>query len=359
MARPWVRWLSRIGIAVVAVVSVGALLWAASFWSRVHDVWHWYRGAKSPSEAIAPIFTLAAGLAIAWIAWMRHFAQTEADRQRRITDSYSKAVDQLSNEKIEARLGGIYTLERISEESDKDYWTIMETLTAFVRERTRKMEADRLAKSSTERIAERAYVHWENAGRPEGRDEEFWRKSVEEEKIGEPTATDVEAVLTVIKRRSEHHRAIEARGKKVLDFRNAVLRRANLSQAHLERANLVGAALERANLIQAHLERAGLYEAHLEGAYLIEAHLEGASLSWAHLERAFLRIAHLEGAVLAEAHLEDADLRWAHLEGADLRGADGLTQGQIEAAYGDAATRLPAGLTRPAHWTAPGGANAG
>ena len=272
MARPWLRRISRIGIAVVAVVSVALLLIVlpldgGAIWSRVHDVWHWYRGVKSPSEAIAPIFTLAAGLAIAWIAWMRHFAQTEADRQRRITDSYSKAVDQLSNEKIEARLGGIYTLERISEESDKDYWTIMETLTAFVRERTRKIEADRLAKPSTERIAERAYVHWENAGRPEGRDEEFWRKSVEEEKIGEPTATDVEAVLTVIKRRSEHHRAIEARGKKALDFRNAVLRRANLSAAHLE-----GVTLDRA-----HLEGADLYAAHLERAHLISAHLERAS----------------------------------------------------------------------------------
>jgi hypothetical protein len=31
-----------------------------------------------------------------------------ADRQRRITESFSKAVEQLSSDKLEVRLGGIY-----------------------------------------------------------------------------------------------------------------------------------------------------------------------------------------------------------------------------------------------------------
>ena len=34
---------------------------------------------------------------------------------------------------MEIRLGGIYALERISNESEKDYWPIMEILTAYVR----------------------------------------------------------------------------------------------------------------------------------------------------------------------------------------------------------------------------------
>src|SRR3984885_12962700 len=77
--------------------------------------------------------TAAVAAVAAWIALMRHFAQTDADRERRVTESFSKAVEQLANDKIEVRLGGIYTLERISRESPDDYWTIMETLTAFVR----------------------------------------------------------------------------------------------------------------------------------------------------------------------------------------------------------------------------------
>jgi hypothetical protein len=52
-------------------------------------------------------FTAAVAAVAAWIALMRHFAQTEADRQRRISESYSRAVAQLASEKIEERLGGI------------------------------------------------------------------------------------------------------------------------------------------------------------------------------------------------------------------------------------------------------------
>jgi hypothetical protein len=34
---------------------------------------------------------------------------------------------------VEIRLGGIYALERITNELEKDYWSIMEVLTAYVR----------------------------------------------------------------------------------------------------------------------------------------------------------------------------------------------------------------------------------
>jgi len=58
------------------------------------------------------------------------------------------------------------------------------------------------------------------------------------------------------------------------------------------------------------------------------------------------------------AVLRRADLLWAHLDGANLGGARGLTQKQINEAYGDAKTQLPDGLTRPARWAAPAGGGA-
>ncbi|MFJ9037887.1 pentapeptide repeat-containing protein [Streptomyces sp. NPDC102406] len=88
----------------------------------------------------------------------------------------------------------------------------------------------------------------------------------------------------------------------------------------------------------------------------------GADLAGARLRDADLRGATLRGALLIAADLTGADLRFADLIGADLRdtrlgGADltdsiFLTQAQLNAARGDRATELPAGLTRPAHWTA-------
>ena len=69
------------------------------------------------------------------------------------------------------------------------------------------------------------------------------------------------------------------------------------------------------------------------------------------LERADLRGLDLSKASLAGAALARADLEGANLEGARLPGVRNLTQEQLDVANGDDQTVLPAGLTRPAHWS--------
>ncbi|MEU8402454.1 pentapeptide repeat-containing protein [Nonomuraea sp. NPDC048892] len=98
------------------------------------------------------------------------------------------------------------------------------------------------------------------------------------------------------------------------------------------------------------LARAGLKGVERRGADLIGARLRGARLRGANLRGAYLIGADLRGADLRRADLIGADLRGADLSGADLTGAVFLTQAQLNAARGDAATRLPATLTRPGHW---------
>jgi uncharacterized protein YjbI with pentapeptide repeats len=365
-------------LAVITLVVVLAVI--------IFPAWRWYSEERVIRDTVAyPRTTLLnpliAGTGAALLIYaairqartanQRHEAQTKADQQRRITESFSKAIEQLGSDKLEVRLGGIYALERISQESLHDYLTVMENLTAFVRERTQRTEAEQTAKPREKRIAECAYLLWEKAGRPEGRSEEFWREAADRPEVyEEPPPTDIEAVLTVIRRRSEEHRALEVQEKRFLDFGQAVLRCAILSKAHLESAFFRKAHLEGAHLIEAHLEGAILSEAYLEGAHLNEAHLEGAFLFSAHLERAILfsahlegaflflahlegahlNEAHLEGAILSLAHLEGAHLNEAHFEGANLSSAEGLTQEQIGLAFGDAETELPEKLTRPVHW---------
>jgi Pentapeptide repeats (8 copies) len=85
------------------------------------------------------------------------------------------------------------------------------------------------------------------------------------------------------------------------------------------------------------------------------ADLVGVRWRDADLRRASFRGALLLGADLRGADLRLADLLGADLRGADLRGADlstslFLTPMQAAAARGDAATRLPARVPRPAHW---------
>jgi uncharacterized protein YjbI with pentapeptide repeats len=315
-------------------------------------------------------------------------------RSGQFTDRYSKAVEQLGDDELEVRLGGIYALERLMADSPRDQPTILEVLCAWVRQRTSSHDAPEDVLTSLDPVPD--------------------------------LATDCQAVLTVIGRRSrvkneriDLRRAVlpgvifpepahfegadlrEAhleRGDLVAarlegaDLREAHLERGNLRDAHLERARLTDAHLEVAQLQRVHLEEADLTYAHLEladleladlkGAYLghaeleqarlVEANLERArlahanlvlaSLGGAYLEQAELSYAHLEGAVLSRAHLEQATLGGAYLQGADLTdaelegaylvGADlsdcrGLTQSQIYAAAVDETTMLPKGLRRP------------
>ncbi|MFE2088792.1 pentapeptide repeat-containing protein [Streptomyces sp. NPDC059460] len=86
------------------------------------------------------------------------------------------------------------------------------------------------------------------------------------------------------------------------------------------------------------------------GAQLIGARLSGARLRGASLRGACLIGADLKKADLRMADLIGADFRGADLSGADLTGSIFLTQAQLNAAKGDSATKLPAALTRPAHW---------
>jgi uncharacterized protein YjbI with pentapeptide repeats len=87
------------------------------------------------------------------------------------------------------------------------------------------------------------------------------------------------------------------------------------------------------------------------GADLIGARMRGARLCGANLRGAYLIRADLAAADLRRADLIGADLRGADVSGADLTGALFVTQAQLDSAVGDAATRLPAGRRRPAHWS--------
>ncbi|MFJ3086565.1 pentapeptide repeat-containing protein [Streptomyces sp. NPDC086838] len=86
------------------------------------------------------------------------------------------------------------------------------------------------------------------------------------------------------------------------------------------------------------------------GGDLMGARLRKADLRGADFRGAYLIAADLSGADLRLADLIGADFRDADLSGADLTGALFLTQAQVNAAKGSGATRLPASLSRPAHW---------
>jgi hypothetical protein len=187
------------------------------------------------AAGIGAALLILAALSQARIAARRHYAQTEADRQRRIVESFTKAVEQLGSDKLEVRVGGIFALERLSRESVDDYWTIMEILAAYVR--------DHMPYAMVQdRISERAYFLWLQAGRPEGLSEEFWAMAVRLERIKEPP-TDIAAVLAVIKGRSAENRRREREEDRFFDLSGTYLNRGFFWNIHLEGADFAHSTL--------------------------------------------------------------------------------------------------------------------
>ena len=238
---PGVRW--RVG-GIAAVVVALAIAWVlfvpGADWLAHHDV----ASAKGPllqtarDAARGRLLTLAAGLfAISALVYTaRNFTLS---REGQVTDRYTKAIEQLGSDKLDVRIGGIYALERVARDSARDHPTVMEVLTAFIREHS--------------------HEPWPPSD-PGGQER---ARSIR---------PDVQAAVTVVGRR-DAKRDIEQ-----INLTGANLTRAYLTRAILIRANLTGADLTHANLGGADFGGANLTHANLTYAYL-----DGADLTYAYL----------------------------------------------------------------------------
>lgn len=265
ISREWMvsehDWLTRVGWFLTGnwdlirdvILAIGAAVTAILLYRRTRATERLAEAANYQAEVAAQQ---------ADIASKRHEQQTDADRQRRITESFARAIEQLGSEKREVRIGAIYALERIARESPADHWAIMETLTAYVREKVSLPYPDKEAVKKVKKEVE----------------ETGWR-----------VPADVQAALTAIGRRLVEQDASELTLQ--LDGTNLV--RANLQDAHLERANLTDAFLTQALLARTHLEGAHLSSAELDGARLDHTQLLGGLLDHANLRKAFVQSADL------------------------------------------------------------------
>ena len=302
----------------------------------------WTKDAAAARNLALVVFgplAAAAGLILATVRTAAAHRQARVAEARLDTERFSKAIEQLGHGEEAVRLGAIYALEQVAKDSPKEYhWPIMETLTAFARQRVPEPVGAETASEVEPTQGDDGPKGCETASADgEGKEAE----NIEAQKAEfMPIGADVSAAMAVLARRNAVHdpegrfldlsRAyltglslvnVEARNLANARLMSAHLEGANLRSVHLERARLNSARLEGANLRSAHLKRAQLRSAHLEGPHLWSADLSLANLRSAHLEQAHLQGAHLEGARLWSAHLEGTDLRRAHLEGARLRGA--------------------------------------
>ena len=161
---------------------------------------------------------------------------------------------------LEIRLGGIYALERISKESEEDYWPIIEILTAYVRKNSPAKRELKENNHTTEPVS------------IDIQDKENTKSEVSEVK---KLPLDIEAIVTVIRRREKYYGNGETNS---LDLQEVCFQGADLRKANLRRANLKGADLKETKLIDANFREANLKGANLRDAYLMRANLKGADL---------------------------------------------------------------------------------
>ncbi|MBD2086566.1 MULTISPECIES: pentapeptide repeat-containing protein [unclassified Coleofasciculus] len=189
----------------------------------------------------------------------------KAAQDKQITERFTKAIELLDSEKISSRLGGIYALKRIAEDSKKDHWTIMEVLTAFVREKA-PLKKEEIQQEQSPKIP-----------------------------------TDIQAALTVIGRRNVKRDPNNQR----LNLQNTNLGGADLREADLQRAKLSGTKLQSVDLGEANLQGASLYKANLLGAILDDAKLHGATFRQVqNLEQAQIETALGDSATVLPNNLE-------------------------------------------------------
>lgn len=87
-----------------------------------------------------------------------------------------------------------------------------------------------------------------------------------------------------------------------------------------------------------------------QGADLMGAKFQEKDLKGSTFRGAYLIGANFKNADMRNSDFIGADLRNADLSGADLRGSIYLTQMQLNSAKGDGETKMPALLSKPAHW---------
>nr|WP_225955837.1 pentapeptide repeat-containing protein [Amycolatopsis lexingtonensis] len=135
------RWIAVTAVAVAAVTA--GLLWLFLAWSGEPT-------APVRIDAVKTAFGVGAGAGGVFALWLatrrqrtlelqlaettRVAAVTERDlEERRVTELYTKAVEQLGSDKAPVRLGGLYALERLGQDNPRQRQTIVNVLCAYLR----------------------------------------------------------------------------------------------------------------------------------------------------------------------------------------------------------------------------------
>jgi uncharacterized protein YjbI with pentapeptide repeats len=266
--------------------------------------------------------------------------QAELTREGQVTERYVEAIKLLGSNSETERLGGIYALERIMKDSEKDHWTVVEVLASFVRNRCERQDNTQVIEID----GDHGTLTVSNS----------------------PSRDGVAAfeVLCRRPRRDEAHRVdlrdvtlhevhIEGGRMQNFDLSDADLRDATFIDCNLESARLSRAALENATFAECNLSKvtfdgASLRGARLHSTSLTKASFRAAQMNETHINQSSMKQTDLREAEITDSLFTDVSMHETRFEGATflghtaLRNTSGLTGEQLSPAAVAPETELPA-----------------
>ncbi len=270
--------------------------------------------------------------------------QAHTAEQEAITDRLSKATDGLGkvheNGKpvLEVRLGFLYELERIAQDSIRDHIRIMETLCVYIRHNSPKTD-------TPEVIREDIQAAITIIGRRDKWDDgkEYLEKENEQKYRLDLRNCNLHGALLA-----------DANLSKALFndvvLSNAKLNKANLSYANLDDSDINNANLDHTNLNYASFRKANVSDVWFFRANLNEVHFLSTKLNNVRFYNADLSNTRFNYAVLDNALFTDAKTRHASISNCNFSKCREITQNQLEDMFCGIEVEIPEDLTRPEHW---------
>jgi uncharacterized protein YjbI with pentapeptide repeats len=297
------------------------------------------------------------------------------NKEEQITGRYTAAVTNLGDDAMAVRLGGVYALQRIMQDSIRDQPAIATILAAYVRTHADKpvpkgkeVQADVQAALSV--LVTRDSSH-DGGFSFDLHSTHLYKAALAKADLASVDLANTDLHGANLSKADLRHASLNDANLSKAWLLEANLRDADLLEANLSNADLTGANLSNADLLEANLSKADLtgadlhdadlFELNLSNADMTDANLRGVLLSLANLSNADLagadlhdaglfgvdlRGADLSDANLSHAILDDANLRHADLTNADLTGVRGATVKQVVSAFVRATTKLPPSLAK-------------
>jgi uncharacterized protein YjbI with pentapeptide repeats len=355
--------LAILGLALVIAVFLLAELigWFECWGCDRKDI------AKAISDARASLLQVVVGVAGAaalYFTWQTYLL----GREGRASDNFIKAIDQLGNKNVHAKIGGVAGLGRLlklvpggsphGSGIDGDYWPIMDTLTAFVRQSIPVANTPRAIKppediqTAINVIARRYLSDSEPPSRTYDSPVDLSQCDLSRLWMGGGHYEGGYFEGSVFR-----DARLEGSYLRGADFTNADLTDANLSDAIFDRyrldphgvpvgesefkgdATFDGATLTNAKLNRAKMQKASIRRVNAQGASFKKADLTGASFERSNLTGASFEYSNLTGTSFQGAIVWEADFSNAIVQ----------TQTLLEA-VGNLKTKLPPGFSRPPEW---------